>query len=426
MSNRRDAFNALSGAIAERDGVLNTLVHLDREALEPPTGTQTADGPLCGRAVVVKDNIAVRGAPWACGSSTRRDDPPAERDALVVRRLREAGAIIVGTTNLDEFAMGASTESSAWGPTRNPWDPERSPGGSSGGSAAAAAAYDVLAIGSDTGGSIREPASQCGVVGVKPSHGGVSLDAVVPFAPSLDTVGPLARSVTDAALLHDVLAGSDGQFKGAADGGRAAPTLADLTVGVVDQMSGDRNSPEIREQFGRACDALVAHGAHLRHVPLARTGQALQTYYTISSVEALIVLESHAWVGELGEEASQRLEIGRGLVGSDELRDAFSVREMVARDLGHGLASCDLLISPTMPLVAPPLGRRGVDDPLAVPRTDWWTVEANLAGVPAMSMPCGLGSTTRLPVGLQLMAPRGMDARLYRVAAAIEADVAPI
>ncbi|UYM04082.1 amidase [Solicola gregarius] len=417
-----DAVRSSLSGIAARDSELNSFVHLDDAA----PGAPAVPGPLSGRPVAVKDNIAVRGAPWGCGSATRRAERPAHRDAEVVRRLREAGAVVIGTTNLDEFAMGASTESSAWGPTLNPWDTERSPGGSSGGSAAAAAAYDVLALGTDTGGSIREPAAQCGVVGVKPSHGGVPLDGVVPFAPSLDTVGPLARTVADAALLHDVLAGSTPQLAAAAEAGRIAPMLADLTIGVVEQMSGDRNSPEICAQFVRACEALVAHGARLRHVQLARTGEALPTYYAISSAEALIVLESHAMLGELGDEAAQRLEIARTLGGSDQLREAFSVREMVARDVGHCFESCDVLVSPTMPLVAPPLGRRGVDDPLAIPRTDWWTVEANLAGVPAMSMPCGVGSDTGLPVGLQLMAPHGLDARLYRVAAAIEPDLAQI
>ncbi|UPK76209.1 amidase family protein [Nocardioidaceae bacterium SCSIO 66511] len=405
--------------IAARDASLNAMVHVFTDAVD----SAPVSGPLSGRPVVVKDNIAVRGAPWACGSAVRRGLPPAERDAEVVRRLRRAGAVIVGTTNLDEFAMGASTESSAWGPTHNPWNHERSPGGSSGGSAAAVAAYDVLALGTDTGGSIREPASQCGVVGMKPTHGSIPLDGVVPFASSLDTVGPLARTVADTATLHDVLASADGQFSAAAEGGLAAPTLADLTIGVIEQMSGERNSPEIREQFARAYEALAARGARLRYVPLARTGQALQTYFTISSVEALMVLESHAWQGDLGAEAAHRHEIGRSLAESDELREAFSIREMVARDVGHALASCDVLISPTMPLVAPPLGRTGVDNPLAVPRTDWWTVEANLAGIPALSMPCGRGPESGLPIGLQLMAPGGLDARLYRVAAAIEPDL---
>ena len=406
----------LSVAIAEREHDLNTLVHIDHAAFD----TAPAPGPLSGLPVVVKDNIAVRGAPWACGSATRRDDPPAERDATVVRRLREAGAVIVGTTNLDEFAMGASTESSVWGPTHNPWDIERSPGGSSGGSAAAAAAYGVLALGTDTGGSIREPASQCGVVGVKPSHGSITLDAVVPFALSLDSVGPLAPSVGEAALVHDAIAGYGTTLLDTTRGAQVAPGLADVTVGVIEQMSGDRNAPEILDAFSNAIDALAARGARITSVSLARTGEVLPTYFTLSSVEALMVLESHARLGELNDEAQRRLETGRSLYDTAQWRDALGVRETIAQDVVRCFESCDVLISPTMPLVAPPLGRRGVDNPLAVPRTDWWTVEANLAGIPAMSLPCGLGAQTGLPIGLQLMAPHGMDARLYRVAAAIE------
>lgn len=414
-----DELAAFLDAVAARDGELNALVHLDRSVLEPADG-RIPDGPLSGRTVVIKDNIAVRGAPWACGSATRRGGPVAARDAAVVRRLRAAGAVVAGTTNLDEFAMGASTESSVWGPTRNPWDRERSPGGSSGGSAAATAAYGVLSLGTDTGGSIREPAAQCGVVGVKPSRGSIPLDGVVPFASSLDTVGPLARTVADAALVHDVIGGWGSTLRTAAAGGRVAPGLADVTVGVIEQMSGERNAPEIREAFGRAYEAFAALGARMAQVSLARTGEALQTYFAISSVEALLVLESHVGLGELGDEARHRLEIGRSLHDTAQWRDALGIREMVAYDVTRCFETCDLLISPTMPLVAPPLGRRGVDDPLAVPRTDWWTVEANLAGIPAMSFPCGSGSETGMPVGLQLMAPHGMDARLYRVAAAIE------
>lgn len=412
---------ALLQRISDTEPIVNALVHLDRDAfgrLEAATG-----GPLAGRPVAIKDNIAVRGAPWVCGSATRRGET-AGRDAEVVLRLRDAGAAVLGTTNMDEFAMGASTESSVWGPTHNPWDPGRSPGGSSGGSAAAVAAYRVLALGTDTGGSIREPASQCGVVGVKPSNGVVPLDGVVPFAPSLDTVGPMAATVADAALLHDVIGAHGDAMRAAAGVGSLSPALSDVTVGVVAQMSGDRNSADVRHGFARAYAALADRGAVIREVSLARTGEALPTYLTLSSVEALIVLESHARSGRLGDEAIHRLEIGRAQYDSDEWREAVGVREMVTYDLAGCFETCDVLVCPTMPLVAPPLGRRGVDNPLAVPRTDWWTVEANLAGVPALSLPCGLGPETGLPVGLQLMAPYGKDARLYRVAASLEPDLA--
>ena len=405
---------------------INAMVHIDAAEAHAPDredGLAGSAGPLSGRVVVVKDNIAVLGAPWACGSATRRGEPPASRDAEVVHRLRAAGAIILGTTNLDEFAMGASTESSAWGATHNPIRLDRSPGGSSGGSAAAVAAYGVLALGTDSGGSIREPASQCGVVGMKPSSGAIPVDGVVPFAPSLDTVGPLARTVAETALLHDVAAGTDRAMlmSSAAAHGAQMARLDGWTIGVVTQMSGSRNAPEVIERFERATALLHVLGAGLVEASLPRTGQALRTYFELSSVEALLVLESHVRLGDLGPEAMHRLEQGRALIGTQVWDDAQVAREQITLDLDECFARCDLLISPTIPLVAPPLGRAGLDDPLAIPRTDWWTVEANLAGIPAMSLPSGLDLVTGLPVGLQLMAPRGRDALIYEAAAALEA-----
>lgn len=406
----------LLDTIQAHEPVLNAVVHLDPEpAASLRTGT--ADRPV----VVVKDNIAVRGAPWGCGSATRRDEPPARRDAEVVRRLREAGAVVLGTTNMDEFAMGASTESSAWGPTRNPWDPSRGPGGSSGGSAAAASAYGVLALGTDTGGSIREPAAECGVVGVKPTTGAVPVDGVVPFARSLDTVGPLAPDTVGAGWVHDVVAGTHGSMSDAAAEGRRAPDLRGHTIGVVTQMAGDRNAVEVVDRFEAACRLLRELGAELAPVSLPGTADVLRAYFTLSSVEALLVLESHALMPGMGPEAVSRLTHGRSLLGTAAAEDARAVQYQIRNDLSAAFEHCDLLVSPTMPLVAPPLGRPGLDDPLAIPRTDWWTAEANLAGIPAMSLPCGLGDETGLPVGLQVLAPRDHDAELYRLGGAYEA-----
>ncbi|MDO9378670.1 MAG: amidase [Nocardioidaceae bacterium] len=400
--------------VSGRDGELRAFVHVDPAA----TG---GDGPLAGRLVAVKDNVAVRGAPWSCGSATRFDDPPADRDAEVVRRLRAAGAVVVGTTNLDELAMGASTESSAWGATLNPHDPRRTAGGSSGGSGAAVAAYGVLAVGTDTGGSIREPAAFCGVVGVAPSPGTVPTDGVVEFAPTMDRVGPLAPTVADAALLHEVMAGlDDGHLVHAARIG-TRERLVGRAVGVVVPMSGGRNAPEVVDRFEAGVDALRERGASVVHVDVPRFGDLLDVYYAITCVEALPVLEAHAarrGRGPLGDEALSRLETGRRLLGSTEHRDALAVREQILRDVAEAFDRCEVMVSPTVPLVAPLVGRVGVDDPLATPRTDWWTVEANLAGVPAMSVPVGLGAG--LPVGLQLMAPPGRDDRLYRFGAAVE------
>ncbi|MBD8870328.1 amidase [Nocardioides donggukensis] len=397
-----------------RERELNAFVHLDPDAVRR---AGSSAGPLAGRPVAVKDNIAVRGAPWACGSATRRDRPPAGRDAEVVRRVRAAGGLVLGTTNLDELAMGASTESSASGATRNPHDLDRTPGGSSGGSAAAVAAYGVLAIGTDTGGSIREPAAMCGVVGVAPSPGTVPVDGVVPFAPSLDRVGPLAPDLRGAALLHEVLAGVEGLVASTEAGAR--DDLVGWTVGVIEPMTGERNAPEVVERFEVALGLLVALGATAVPVTVPRFGDLLDVYLTVSSVEALPVLEEHAVLGPLGPEAASRLAIGRRLCDSDVHREAVELRERMVDDVERAFGRCEVMLSPTVPLVAPRLGRPGMGDPLSRPRTDWWTVEANLAGVPAMSVPAGLGAG--LPVGVQLMAPAGLDRCLYRVGSTLEA-----
>ncbi len=398
----------------DREDEIGAFVHVDHEAIAAgPAG----DGPLAGRLVAVKDNIAVRGAPWTCGSTTRHGLGPADHDAEVVRRVRAAGGVVAGTTNTDELAMGASTETSAWGPTRNPHDPARTAGGSSGGSAAAVAAYGVLGIGTDTGGSIREPAALCGVVGVAPSPGSVPTDGVVDFAPTFDRVGPIAPTVAEAALLHEVLAGVDGLV--AAAGRGTAGSLTGVTLGVVVPMSGHRNSPEVLERFEVARLALVELGATVLPVSVPRFGDLLDVYVTVTCVEALPVLEEHAALGRLGQEAASRLRHGRSLAGTREHQEALAVRAEIRADVATALRTCAVLVSPTVPLTAPLLGRPGMADPLARPRTDWWTVEANLAGIPAATVPAGLGGG--LPVGVQLMAGAGHDARLYRVGAALEA-----
>ncbi|MEJ7832501.1 MAG: amidase [Nocardioides sp.] len=402
--------------VLEREDELRCFVHLDLDGAHRDLAEPTP-GPLAGRLLAVKDNIAVCGAPWACGSPTRQDRPPAAADAEVVRRLRAAGAVVIGTTNLDELAMGASTESSAWGPTHNPHDPARTPGGSSGGSAAAVAAYDVMAVGTDTGGSIREPASMCGVVGVAPSPGSVPMDGVVDFAPSMDRVGPLARTVREAALLHEAMAGVGGLVRAAEVG--ATTRLVGRSLGVIEPMSNERNAPEVLDRFEIALERLRELGATVVSVDVPRFGELLEVYVTLSSVEALPLLEEHAGWGPLGEEAARRLELGLALRGTAVHDEALVVRRQIVADVAEAFSRCEVMLSPTVPLVAPLLGRPGLGDPLARPRTDWWTVEANLAGVPAASVPVGLGSG--LPVGVQLMAPPGRDDRLYRFGAALEA-----
>lgn len=403
----------LLAAIAEREDRLGSFVHVDAMGAR---AAQPTAGPLAGEIVTVKDNIALAGAPWACGSASRRWRPRTHDDAEVVRRLRRAGAVVLGTTNLDEFAMGASTESSAWGPTANPWDESRTPGGSSGGAAAAVAAYGLPGVGTDTGGSIREPAAFCGVVGALPSPGTVPTDGVVDFAPSLDRVGPLAPDVSGTAALHEVLAGRGG-LRAAARAGATAPDLTGWRLARLVPMSGDRNDPGVLERFDTAVATLESLGAEVVDAHVPRFGALLDVYLAVSSVEAVPVLAAHEGSG-LGEQAASRLEIGRRLAGTDEHAEAVALRRSITSGARELLTRCRLLLSPTVPLVAPPLGRSGLDDPLARPRTDWWTVEANLAGLAAMSVP--IGTSAGLPVGLQLMAAPGDDESLYRLGAALE------
>lgn len=400
-------------AIEEREGSVAAFVHVDAEGARAEIAS--ARGPLAGEVVAVKDNIAVTGAPWACGSDSRRHGPRGHGDAEVVRRLRAAGAAIIGTTNLDEFAMGASTESSAWGPTRNPWDESRTAGGSSGGSGAAVAAYGVHAVGTDTGGSIREPAAFCGVVGVVPSPGTVPTDGVVDFAPSLDRVGPMAPDVAGAAALHEVMAGMSGLTAAALEG-RRGRDLTGWTIGRIVPMSGERNDPGVLELFDESVHVLEDLGAEVVDIDVRHFGDLLDVYLAVTSVEAIPVLAEHEGLG-LGEQALSRLEIGRRLHGTHAHAEALSLRRRIATDTRAALARCRLMVSPTVPLVAPPLGRAGMDDPLARPRTDWWTVEANLAGLAAMSVP--IGTSDGLPAGLQLMSAPGDDAALYRVGGAV-------
>lgn len=380
-------------------------------------------GPLAGVPVVVKDNIAVRGMPMTCGSRALDGHHPA-RDAVLVRRLRSAGAIVLGKSNLDEFAMGASTQTSAFGPTRNPRDLTRTPGGSSGGSTAAVAAGEVpLAVGTDTGGSVREPAAQCGVVGVKPSWGSVPTSGVVPFAPSLDQPGPVAATVLDTALLHQVMAGPSADFVAAAADGSRRVDLRGQRVGVVAEMTGPRNQSGVLSRFDDAVGLLLRLGAEVVEVAVPSTADALGAYYVVSSYEALATLTTYARDGLLGDEAMQRLEQGRAIAADPDERRLAWAWGVVARlraEVATALGQCTLLTSPTLPVTAPRLGNQ-LDDPLAVPRTDCWTVLANLTGIPALSLPYGVSPDDGLPVGIQLMSGHGDDARLYRVAASVEA-----
>ena len=393
------------------DGTLNSLVLLDRDgalahARRLDGAGPGARGPLHGRVVVVKDNVDVAGQVTACASRAH-SGRPARRDAGVVARLRAAGAVVLGRANMDELAMGASTATSCHGPTRNPWDPTRSPGGSSGGCAAAVAAgLADLAVGTDTGGSVREPAAQCGVLGIAPSPGLLPVDGVVPFDPSCDRVGLLAA---DLDLLERALAV-------AADRATADPPPL-RRVGLVRELLGPPNQPGVLAVVEQAVERLRAT-LEVVEVSVPDAPRALEAYLALTSVGCLPSLGPWVETGRTGAEVVRRVALGRQLredVG--RLAAAEQVRTRLREQTRAALAGCDVLLSPTMPTTAPafpPVGPSdaAVADPVLAPYTDCWTVVANLAGLPALSVPGGVSPVDGLPVGVMLTAAAGAEAAL--------------
>ena len=413
-------------------------------------------GPLAGVPLALKDVLTLRGVPTTCGSRILEGWVP-PYDATVSQHLRRADVVVLGKTNMDEFAMGSSTENSAYGPSRNPWDLDRVPGGSSGGSATAVAGLLApLAIGTDTGGSIRQPAAFTGLVGAKPTYGTVSRYGLVAFASSLDQAGPFARSVEDAARLHTVIAGHDPRDSTSVD----AP-LPDLTarledgvdgmrLGVIRELAGDGVDAGVGAVLREALERLAGLGAEIVDVSLPHAGYALPAYYLIAPSEASSNLarfdgvrygnrvdaasaeEMNAATREagFGAEVKRRIMIGTHALSSGYY-DAYylqasKVRTLIAADFRTAFDDVDALISPTAPSVAFRLGEN-VDDPLAMYLNDVATVPASLAGIPAISVPAGVaddGAGGRLPVGVQVMAPLLGDDVMYRVARALEAATA--
>jgi len=413
--------------------------------------------PLDGVPIAVKDVLATRGLPTTCGSKILEGWVP-PYDATVVTRLRAAGLPILGKTNMDEFAMGSSTEHSAYGPTRNPWDLDRIPGGSGGGSAAAVAAYEApLAIGTDTGGSIRQPGAVTGTVGVKPTYGGVSRYGLVALANSLDQAGPVTRTVLDAAMLHDVIGGHDPRdstsiqhewpsFTEAARSGSTGD-LSGVKVGVITEMQGDGWQPGVMARFNESVELMVQAGAEVVEVSCPSFVHALATYYLILPAEASSnlakfdamryglrvtpdgdpsaeeVMRATRDAG-FGDEVKRRIILGTYALSSGYY-DAYygqaqKVRTLISRDFDAAFAQVDVLASPTAPTTAFRLGEK-LDDPMAMYLNDLATIPANLAGVPGISVPNGLAEEDGLPSGLQLLAPALADDRVYRVGAAVEA-----
>ncbi|HKA84467.1 MAG TPA: Asp-tRNA(Asn)/Glu-tRNA(Gln) amidotransferase subunit GatA [Acidimicrobiales bacterium] len=407
-------------------------------------------GPLAGVPVALKDNICTEGIPTTCSSRILEGWRPPYA-ATVVERLAEAGAIVIGKTNLDEFAMGSSTENSAFGPTRNPHDTTRVPGGSSGGSAAAVAAgFAGLALGSDTGGSIRQPAALCGVVGMKPTYGRVSRYGLVAFASSLDQIGPLSRSVADAAALYEAIAGHDPRDttsipERVGDVSAAlAEGVAGLRVGVVTELcEAEGIQADVLARVRQAIDALEHAGAKVEDVSVPAVVYGLTAYYLINPAEASSNLARYDGVryglrvdapttGEMydrtrtagfGAEVERRIMLGTYALSAGYY-DAFygkaqRVRTLIIRDLDAAYERFDVLVGPTAPSTAFPFGAKTAD-PLTMYLNDVCTIPSNLSGHPAISVPFGAGDDG-LPVGVQVMAPALGEATMFRAAAAIEA-----
>jgi aspartyl-tRNA(Asn)/glutamyl-tRNA(Gln) amidotransferase subunit A len=411
-------------------------------------------GPLAGVPLALKDVFTTTDMPTTCGSAILNGWRP-PYDATITRRLRQAGVVILGKTNMDEFAMGSSTENSAFGPSHNPWDLARVPGGSSGGSAAAVAGFEApLGIGTDTGGSIRQPAAVCGVVGGKPTYGGPSRYGLVAFASSLDTPGPLARTVLDAALLHEAMAGHDPCDSTSVDAPVppvvAAARQADvsgLTIGVVPELGGEGYQSGVLARFGEAVELLESLGAKVTEVSCPHFSYALPAYYLIapsecsSNLARFDAMRYGLRVGDdgtrsaeevmsltreqgFGAEVKRRIMLGTYALSSGYY-DAYygkaqQVRTLIIKDFEAAFEQVDVLVSPTTPTTAFPLGER-VDDPMAMYLADLCTIPSNMAGNAALSVPCGLAAEDGLPVGLQIMAPVLADDRVYRVGAAVEA-----
>lgn len=401
-------------------------------------------GPLAGVPIAVKDNVAVDGVRMTCASKML-EDYVVPYDATVVQRLKDAGTIIVGKTNMDELAMGSSGENSAFGGTRNPWDTSRVPGGSSSGSAAAVAAREVpLALGSDTGGSIRQPAALTGIVGLKPTYGYVSRYGLAALASSLDQIGPFGRDVEDVARLFSVMAGKDPMDASTADKSApqlefpAEPSLKGVRFGIPKEYFGDGIDAEVKARLDEAIAKLTELGAEVEECSLPHSKYGLSAYYIIVPAEASANLarfdgvrfgrraQNVADVNEMymktraegfGPEVKRRLMIGTYVLSADAYdkyyKKAQQIRTLVARDFDQVFEKYDALITPTSPEVAWSFGEKR-DDPVRMYMADMCTIPVNLAGLPALSIPCGFAHG--LPVGLQLIGKRFDDGRLLQLA----------
>jgi len=406
-------------------------------------------GKLFGIPVVIKDNICVEGQDTTCASRILKGFKP-PYDAAVVSRLKQEGAVVFARANMDEFAFGSSCETSCYGPTRNPWDVKRIPGGSSGGSAASVAADEtILALGSDTGGSIRQPASLCGVVGLKPTYGRVSRYGLIAFASSLDQIGPLTKDVRDSALLMNVICGHDAQDSTSAD--KEVPDytkslindVKGLKIGCPKEYFAQGLDSQVKEAVDAALDLFKKSGAQVKAISLPHTEYAVADYYILATAEASSNLarfdgvqygyrnpEFSGLIGMyretrgvgFGEEAKRRIILGTYALSSGYYEAyylrALKVRRMIKDDFDRAFCDVDCIITPTSPTAAFKIGEK-VDNPLAMYLSDIYTISVNLAGVPAVSVPCGFNGEG-LPIGLQIITKPFAEETLFRVAYTFE------
>jgi aspartyl-tRNA(Asn)/glutamyl-tRNA(Gln) amidotransferase subunit A len=437
----RETVQAAVNAAEKLNDTLNAFLYIDKGA---PQRAVDAQGSLAGIPVAVKDNLCVIGMQTSCGSRILGDYRP-PYNATVIQRLLDAGAVVIGKTNCDEFAMGSSNENSAFGPVKNPWDVTRVSGGSSGGSAAAVAAGIVpVALGSDTGGSVRQPASLCGVLGLKPTYGRNSRYGLVAFASSLDQVGVFARETADVARVLGVIAGRDGHDATTAD--MPVPNYLEslngdvkgLRIGFPTALFGKGLDDEVGKAVKDVVEVYRGLGAEIVDVELPHAGYAIAVYYIIATAEASANLARFDGVRygfraedapELrqmyrktreegfGPEVKRRIMLGTYVLSAGYYdayyRKAQQVRTLIKQDFLNAFQRCDAIITPTSPTPAFPIGEK-VDDPLAMYLNDIYTVTANLAGIPGISVPCGL-SSGRLPIGFQLLGPYWSEPNLLKL-----------
>ncbi len=447
-----DIADAFLAAIRDRDPKVHAFQHVDEADAKAQAAAVDAKrksgaklGPLAGVPVAVKDVLCTKGTPTTCSSKILQGFVP-PYDATVVERLRAADAVLIGKTNMDEFAMGSSTENSAYFTTRNPWDTDCIPGGSSGGSAAAVAACEApLSLGTDTGGSIRQPAAVCGIVGIKPTYGRVSRYGLIAFASSLDQVGPFTHDVTDCALMMEVLAGHDPRDSTSVNEPVPAYTkslnapVKGLKIGVPKEFFSEGIDPEVEAAVRTALKEYEKQGAKLIDVSLPHSPYALAAYYIVAPAEAssnlarydgmhyghrtkqkadLIATYAKSRSEGFGKEVQRRILIGTYVLSSGYANKyyvkALKVRRLVKQDYDDAFKQCDVVMGPTTPTAAFKIGSKS-DDPLAMYLSDIYTVSCNLAGIPGISIPCGF-TKAGLPIGLQLLSPPFDEEKMLRVA----------